>query len=353
MIRIGDEVREALAAAPSSRSRRPSSPTAFRPAKASRSASNPSDRCARRVRSRRRSASSTARSRRADRGGARPLRPGRRARPGRATSQPRRFRARSGPRPSAARLRLRELPGSGFSRRAASAASTAASPILPTSRPISRNSREPLPSSSRPASSRCSTSRRPPSCSSRSACRYSGSASNVPSVLCRGGRPTGLGPRRVGGGGGRGRRGALATRRLRPLAREAAGRAARGHRTARRGGAGGRRSSGSQRPGRGTALRAADRADARQGRRRLPDGRRLAVRAEVGRLSCDRVPGRRRGLHPVRDLKPLDRYFPELGTPLRARSRSAASSTARSSSPATAGSSSMRCCCASIRPRRG
>ena len=45
------------------------------------------------------------------------------------------------------------------------------------------------------------------------------------------------------------------------------------------------------------AVRAADRADAGQGLRRLPDGRRLAVRAQVGRLPGPRLPRRRRGLH--------------------------------------------------------
>ena len=38
----------------------------------------------------------------------------------------------------------------------------------------------------------------------------------------------------------------------------------------------------------------------------------------------------------IRDLKPLDRYFPELAEPLARSCRSAACSTARSSSPATA-----------------
>ena len=53
-----------------------------------------------------------------------------------------------------------------------------------------------------------------------------------------------------------------------------------------------------------------------------------------------------------RDLKPLDRYFPELADPLRPPCRNAASSTARSSSRATGRSISSRFSCASIRPRR-
>jgi len=54
-----------------------------------------------------------------------------------------------------------------------------------------------------------------------------------------------------------------------------------------------------------------------------------------------------------RDLKPLDRYFPELAAPLKAALPSDASSTARSSSRAMVLSSSSPFFCASIRPPRG
>jgi ATP-dependent DNA ligase len=54
-----------------------------------------------------------------------------------------------------------------------------------------------------------------------------------------------------------------------------------------------------------------------------------------------------------RDLKPLDRYFPELPPALRANLPDRASSTGRSSSPDRTGSTSTRCCCASTRRPRG
>ena len=55
-----------------------------------------------------------------------------------------------------------------------------------------------------------------------------------------------------------------------------------------------------------------------------------------------------------RDLKPLDRYFPELADPLRARAPRALRRRRRGRDRrATAGSTSRRCCCASTRPRRG
>ena len=55
-----------------------------------------------------------------------------------------------------------------------------------------------------------------------------------------------------------------------------------------------------------------------------------------------------------RDLKPLDRYFPELAAPLRGgAARSAASLDGEIViADATARSTSRRCCCASTRPRR-
>jgi ATP-dependent DNA ligase len=63
---------------------------------------------------------------------------------------------------------------------------------------------------------------------------------------------------------------------------------------------------------------AADRTDARQAGAHDPRGRRLAVRAEVGRVPLHRVP-RRRSIELVsRKLRPLGRYFPELLGPLRA-----------------------------------
>ena len=89
--------------------------------------------------------------RRADGGGARAASDRTRGRPGRATSRPPRFRAPSARRPSAARSPLRVRPGSGSWPPAASAASIAASRIRPTSRPTSRSSRGRPRSSSRPA----------------------------------------------------------------------------------------------------------------------------------------------------------------------------------------------------------
>ena len=54
-----------------------------------------------------------------------------------------------------------------------------------------------------------------------------------------------------------------------------------------------------------------------------------------------------------RDLKPLDRYFPELADPLRAALPGALHPRRRDRHRrATAASSSSRCSCASTRPRR-
>jgi hypothetical protein len=50
----------------------------------------------------------------------------------------------------------------------------------------------------------------------------------------------------------------------------------------------------------------------------------------VGRLSRDRVSRRRRLFIQSRDLRPLDRYFPELHDALLARCRRLRGSTARS-----------------------
>ena len=66
----------------------------------------------------------------------------------------------------------------------------------------------------------------------------------------------------------------------------------------------------------------------------LPDGRRLAVRAEVGRLPRARLPRRRRDLHAVARPQAARPLLPRTGRPAAGRAaRSAASSTARSSSP--------------------
>jgi hypothetical protein len=81
--------------------------------------------------------------------------------------------------------------------------------------------------------------------------------------------------------------------------------------------------------------------------------RRLALRAEVGRFRAIVFRDGDEVFIQSRDLKPLDRYFPELAEPLRRSCRSAASSTARSSSPRTASSSSSRSCSGSIPPHRG
>ena len=86
----------------------------------------------------------------------------------------------------------------------------------------------------------------------------------------------------------------------------------------------------------------------------LPDGRRLAVRAEVGRLPGARLPRRRRGLHPeprpeaARPLLPGARGAAPRGAAraLRARRRDRDRRRRRRST-------STRCCCASTRPRRG
>ena len=106
--------------------------------------------------------------------------------------------------------------------------------------------------------------------------------------------------------------------------------------------------------GHGTPLRTAARTDARQGRRRPAVRRRLAVRAEVGRLPGARLPRRRRGLHPV--------ARPQAARPLLPRAgRSAPGRASRALRPrrrgrhrrATARSSSSRCSSASTRPPRG
>jgi hypothetical protein len=63
--------------------------------------------------------------------------------------------------------------------------------------------------------------------------------------------------------------------------------------------------------------------------------------------------GRLRGLHPERDLRPLDRYFPELHAALhRAAARRAASSTARFVIATARGLDSRRCNCGCTRRPR-
>ena len=54
-----------------------------------------------------------------------------------------------------------------------------------------------------------------------------------------------------------------------------------------------------------------------------------------------------------RDLKPLNRYFPELEAPLRPRFRTLPSLDGEIVIAGPTGSTSRRCCCAFIRPRRG
>ena len=85
----------------------------------------------------------------------------------------------------------------------------------------------------------------------------------------------------------------------------------------------------------------------------LPDRRRVPVRAEVGRVSRDRLSRRRRRLHPEpRPAAARSLLSRAARRRCSAACRTAACSTARSSSRRRAGSTSTRCSCGCIRPRR-
>ena len=107
--------------------------------------------------------------------------------------------------------------------------------------------------------------------------------------------------------------------------------------------------------GDGPAAAAAAQADAGQAGPHDPRRRRLAVRAEVGRLPLHRVPRRRRHRAGQPQRAAVHPLLPRAARPAAGvAARTAASSTARSSSPTAtaAASTSTPCCSASTRPSR-
>ena len=87
---------------------------------------------------------------------------------------------------------------------------------------------------------------------------------------------------------------------------------------------------------------------------RPPDRRRLAVRAQVGRLPGARVPRRRRGLHAVARPQAARPLLPRAGRSAARRPAGALRPRRRGRHrPRRRASTSRRCCCGSTRPRRG